>query len=86
MSDYYTVEDLKDRGWTETTIRDHLGKPDKERPNARSSLRKPIGFYEKQRVIEAELGGAKHDLAKIKEGRDLAKRALRLKKQRQQDG
>ena len=63
MSDYYTVEDLKDRGWTETTIRDHLGKPDKEHPNKQSSLRKPIGFYAKERVLEAEKSRAKRDLA-----------------------
>ena len=44
----------------------------------------PIGFYAKERVYEAEKGTAKNDLDKIREGRELAKLALRLKKQRQQ--
>jgi len=37
-------------------------------------------------VYEAEKGTAKNDLEKIREGQDLAKRALRLKKQKQQGG
>ena len=85
MSDYYTIEDLKDRGWTEAIVRNHLGKPDKRHPNKQSSLRKPIGLYSKDRVLDVEKGAAKNDLAKIKEGRDLAKRALRLKKQKLQN-
>jgi len=86
LSDYHTVENLKDRGWTEAMVRNHLGKPDEVRSNERSSLRKPISLYAKERVYEAEKGTAKNDLDKIREGRELAKRALRLKKQKQQGG
>ena len=85
LDEYYTIEDLKVRGWTESIIRDHLGKPDKEHPDKKSSLRRPIGFYARERVHEAEQDAAKDDLTKIREGRDLAKRALRLKKQRELD-
>ena len=85
LDEFYTIEDLKVRGWTEAIIRDHLGKPDKEDPDKGSSLRKPIGFYLRERLHEAEQGAAKNDLAKNREGRELAKRALRLKKQRELD-
>ncbi len=33
MTDYYTTADLKERGWTDSIIKQHLGKPDGARAN-----------------------------------------------------
>jgi len=43
MTDYYTT-DLKERGWTDSIIKQHLGKPDGARPNPQGRLRASLRF------------------------------------------
>jgi len=44
MTDYYTTADLKERGWTDSIIKQHLGKPDGARPNPQGRLRASLRF------------------------------------------
>ena len=84
MTDYYTTADLKEHGWTDSIIKQHLGKPDRVRPNPQGRLRSKIKLFAVDRVHELEGGKAKADLEKISEARDLAKRALMLKQRKTQ--
>ena len=84
MTDYYTTEELKERGWTNSIIKQHLGRPDESRANSQGRLRSKIKLFAVDRVHELEGGKAKADLEKISEARDLARRALMLKKRKTQ--
>ena len=65
MTDYYTTADLKDRGWTDGVIKQHLGESDGSRAN-------PNAVH---RVHELESGKARAKLEKISDARELAWRA-----------
>jgi hypothetical protein len=80
MSEYYTTEQLKDRGWTSSMVKAHLGKPDDQRSNPNGPLKKPVKLYRIERVHAAEDGPARSEIEKLEEAVELAKRALRLKK------
>ena len=82
MTEYFTIEQLKQRGWTTDMVRMHLGKPDDLRPDPNGRLRKPIKLYSTDRVHTLEAGAAKADLGKLAEAQELAKRALSLKKKK----
>ena len=84
MTDYYTTTDLKERGWTDSIVKQHLGKPDGVRANPQGRLRAKIKLFAVDRVHELEGGKAKADLEKISDVRDLARRALMLKKRKTQ--
>ena len=84
MTDYYTTADLKERGWTDSIIKQHLGKPDGVRPNPHGRLRAKIKLFAVDRVHELEGGTAKADLEKTSDARDLVRRALLLKKRKTQ--
>ena len=84
MTDYYTTEELKERGWMDSIIKQHLGKPDDTRADPHGRLRTRIKLFAVDRVHELESGKAKADLEKISEARDLARRALMLKKRKTQ--
>ena len=75
MTDYYTTADLKERGWTDSIIKLHLGKPDGARANPQGWLRARIKLFVVHRVHELESGKAMADLEKISDARDLAWRA-----------
>ena len=83
MQDYYTTEQLKDRGWTSLMIKAHLGKADEQRSDPNGRLRKTVKLYRIERVHAAEVGAARSDLQKRSEATALAKRALQLKKNKQ---
>jgi hypothetical protein len=80
MQDYYTTEQLKDRGWTSLMIKIHLGKADEQISDPNGRLRKIVKLYRIERVHAAETGAARSDLEKRLEAPALAKRALQLKK------
>jgi hypothetical protein len=82
MQDHYTTEQLKERGWTSSMIKAHLGKADEQRSNPNGPLRKPVNLYRIERVHVAEAGPASSDMKKQDEAVSLAKRALQLKKSR----
>ena len=82
MTDYYTTANLKKRGWTDSIIKQHLGKPDDVHANPQGRLRARIKLFAVDRVHELEFGRAKADLEKISEARNLAKRALMLKERK----
>ena len=84
MTDYYTTADLKERGWTDSIIKQHLGKPDRVTPNPHGRLRTKIKLFAVDRVHELEGGTAKADLEKISDARDLVRRAQILKKRKTQ--
>jgi hypothetical protein len=75
MNDYYTTADLKERGWTDSIIKQHLGKPDGARTNPQGWFRARIELFAVHRVHELESGKVKADLEKISDTRDLARRA-----------
>ena len=54
-------------------IKQHLGKPDGVRANRQGRLRARIKLFAVDRVHELEGGGAKADLEKISDARDLAR-------------
>ena len=80
MSEFYTTEQLKDRGWTSSMIEAHLGMADQQRADPNGRLRKSVKLYLIERVHAAETGSARSELTKLDESVALAKRALRLKK------
>ena len=80
MQDHYTSEQLKERGWTSSMIKAHLGNPDDQTADPNGQLRKPAKLYQIERVHAAEAGPARSELKKLREAVELAKRALRLKK------
>ncbi len=75
MTDYYTTADLKDRGWTDGVIKQHLGKSDGSRANPNGRLRARIKLFAVHRVHELESGKARAKLEKISDARELAWRA-----------
>ena len=80
MQDYYTTEQLRDRGWTSLMIFAHLGKADEQRPDLNGRVRRTVKLYEIERVRAAEVGAARSDSEKRSEATARAKRALQLKK------
>ena len=82
MDEHYTTQQLKDRGWTARMIETHLGKPDEMKADPKGRLRKQIKLYHQDRVQAAEGGTARADLGKLSEARDLARRAMAMKKQK----
>ena len=82
MDEYYTTQQLKDRGWTARMIETYLGKADETKADPKGRLRKSIELYRQDRVHAAEAGTAQVELGKISEARDLARRALSMKKQK----
>ena len=80
MSEFYAIEQLKDRGWTSSMIEAHLGMADQQRADPNGPLKKPVNLYRIERVHAAEDGPARSELKKLEEAVELAKRALRLKK------
>jgi hypothetical protein len=82
MDDYFTTEQLKARGWTSRMIKAHSGKPDATQPDPRGRLRKPIQLYARDRVLHIEETAARDDLGKLIEARDLARRAVAARKNR----
>jgi hypothetical protein len=51
---YLTMADLRERGWTDAMIRDHLGEPDATRPNPRYRSGAPMKLYQPARAESAE--------------------------------
>ena len=51
---YLTMGDLRERGWTDAMIRDHLGEPDATRPNPRYRSAAPMKLYQPARAESAE--------------------------------
>ena len=86
MDKHYTTEQLKARGWTTLMIKTHLGKADEIHADPVRRLGKPIRLYRVDRVMALETGAAKGDLDKRSEARELAQRALRMKKQKMARG
>ncbi len=84
MDEHYTTQQLKDRGWTARMIETHLGKPDETKADPKGRLRKQIELYRQDRVHVAEAGAAQADHGKFSEARDLARRALSMKKKKTQ--
>ena len=82
MDEHYATQQLKDRCWTARMIEVHLGKADETKADQKSRLRKPIKLYRQARVHAAEVCTAQAELGKIAETRDLALRALLMKKQK----
>lgn len=80
MDEYFTIEQLKARGWTGLMIKSHLGKPDEQRSDPSGRLRKPIKLYRRDRVLSLEAGAAQGELEKLSEAKTLARRAIELKK------
>jgi hypothetical protein len=61
-------------------VKAHLGKPDDQRANLNSPLRKSVKLYRSERVHAAEDGPARSELKTLEEAVVLAKRALQFKK------
>jgi hypothetical protein len=78
MQDYYTTEQLRDRGWASLMIKAHLGKDDEERSDPNRRLRRTVKLNRIARVHAGEAGAARSDLEKRSEATALAKRALQL--------
>jgi hypothetical protein len=55
MSEYFTVAQLKKRGWTNLLIVKYLGEPDELRQNPhRKGTSHPMKLYRRSRVINAQ--------------------------------
>jgi hypothetical protein len=53
---HLTTAGLRERGWTDAMVREHLGEPDTTRPNPRYASAAPMKLYLTGRVEAAEAG------------------------------
>ena len=79
---YFTVAELKERGWTDTLIRDYLGDPDATVKNPMYASAAPMRLYLRDRAVAVE---SQEDWTEIilraSKRREAAKRATETKSQ-----
>lgn len=80
MANYITLSTLKERGWTDSMIRDYGLEPDKEKPNPHYKCASPMKLYDINRIahIESESWFQNHYLASLSR-RKGAKKAVQTK-------
>ncbi|MCW3051660.1 MAG: hypothetical protein JWN14_830 [Chthonomonadales bacterium] len=80
---YFTVAELKERGWTDTLIRDYLGGPDATLKNPRYACAAPMRLYLRDRAVAVE---AQENwsgiLARASKRKEAAQKATETKSQR----
>jgi len=54
---FFSVSELKTRGWTATAIQRFLGEADEQRPNPQYPGAAPMRLYFTERVLETEATG-----------------------------
>ncbi len=80
---YFTLAELKSRGWTGTLVRDLLAVPDATRCNPHFKSAAPIRLYSQTRVIDVEQSEAWSALAqRASVRRNAAEKATQTKRER----